>query len=278
MFSGISDAPVDTGDSLVSGADSATAREKTLGALLEQDHILFKVLVCVMEDGLHECRRVCRRWRDVCGKLPVKLGGSHPDKLDKLVDLFPNATSLSLGSPDDNNNIVGRQAIQHLSRLKHLQNLDLSIESTTADVISLVTLLPSTDVLRSFEVFVDQKDKFNDVVHVLRIVTNLETLILYASGFVQTDLEPVTELRGLGCLITEFSLIVNSSGELLFPSLTKLTRLELFNNIHEHELNTSDILKVCKLRKRVSYFKTSVVLVYPSLCANTAVAYGRFSR
>ena len=262
----------------MSGADSATACEKTLGALLEQDHILFKVLVCVMEDGLHECRRVCRRWRDVCRKLPVKLGGSHPDKLDKLVDLFPDAVSLSLGSPDDDNNIVERQAIQHLSRLKHLQNLDLSIESTTADVISLVTLLPSTDVLRSFEVFVDQKDKFNDVVHVLRIVTNLETLILYASGFVQTDLEPVTELRGLGCLITEFSLIVNSSGELLFPSLTKLTRLELFNNIHEHELNTSDILKVCKFRKRVSYFKASVVLVYRSLCANTAVAYGRFSR
>ena len=278
MFSGISDAPVVTGYNVVSEADSATACEKTLGALLEQDHILFKVLVCVMEDGVHECRRVCRRWRDVCGKLPLKLGGSHPDKLDKLVDLFPDAVSLSLGSPDDDNNIVERQAIRHLSRLKHLQNLDLTVGSKQGETGSLVALLPSTDLLRAFEVVADQKDKLNDVVHALRTLTNLETLILFASGFVQTDLEPVTELRGLGCLITDFSLIVNSRGELLFPSLTKLTRLELFDNIHEHELNTSDILKVCKLRKRVSYFKTSVVLVYRSLCANTAVAYGRFSR
>ena len=61
--------------------DPVTGSEKSLGALLEQEYFLLKVLVYVVEDGLHECRFVCRQWRDACGKLPVKLERVPLDKL-----------------------------------------------------------------------------------------------------------------------------------------------------------------------------------------------------
>ena len=57
----------------MSEADPLAASAKILESVLEYEQFLLKVLACVMTDGLRECRLVCRQWRDVCGKLPVRL-------------------------------------------------------------------------------------------------------------------------------------------------------------------------------------------------------------
>ena len=202
----------------VTAADS----ERTLGVLLdEHEDMLLKTLTCVMEDGLHECRRVCRRWRDACGKLPVELRGIHPDQLQRVVSLFPKAVSLTFGRRLVSEDTIEGLAIPQLSRLKNLQHLHLSYHKLERSG-SLVTCLPMMDRLQSLSLWMD-RDVLGDVVQALRRLTNLESLCLAVYCSEQTDLEPVTEIRGVRELKVDVQLIVNKRGELLFPSLTRLT-------------------------------------------------------
>ena len=222
--------------------------EKTLGVLFDNsEDLLLKVLSYVVDDGLHECRRVCRRWQDACGKLPIKLGNRCLCRLGEAAELFPEAVSLTLESDFGIGDFSGRQAIQHLSRFGNLQSLCLVAYSKVVKMNSLATLLPSTHILRSLDVTVDRKDNLDGIVHALRLLPNLEELTVFVSHFIQTDLEPITELQELTCLKTGFPVMFNSRGELLFPSLTRLTRLHL-RHIHEHEPQTHFSLQVCEFR------------------------------
>ena len=244
--------------------DRQSGPERRLGVLLE-DHedLLLRVLSCVMDDGLHECRLVCRRWRDACRHLPVRLGGSYLDNLDRLTGLFPEAMSVTMTRPFDSTDVVGRQAIENLSRLKNLQDLSLTMTSPQADTNTLVVLLPFADCLRTLHVFLNQEDRMHDVLQALHFLTNLEVLTLslipnYEEStlgvlpFFQTDLDPVTELRELRCLNADFPIIINRNRELLFPSLTKLTRLGVHDNTSGHS-HASFSLQVHKPSQRNSY-------------------------
>ena len=210
-------------NSVESPTITAVDSERTLGILLnDNEDLLLKTLTCLMEDGLHECRRVCRRWRDACRKLPVELFSVHPDKLHRMIDLFPEAVSLTMRKRLDSEDTVERQVIPQLSRLKNLQHLYLFCDQLS-DASSLVTCLLSMDRLQSLSLRMDR-----DVLQIfqaLRRLTNLESLNLSVSCFEQTDLEPVTELRGLRDLTIGVQLIVNKRDELLFSSPTRLTSL-----------------------------------------------------
>ena len=211
-------------NSVESPTITAVDSESTLGVLLnDNEDLLLKTLTCLMEDGLHECRRVCRRWRDACGKLPVELYCMHPDKLQRVVDLFPEAVSLTLGKSLDGEGITEGKTIPQLSRLKNLQHLYL-FGHKLRYTGSLVTCLLAIDRLQSLSLWMD-RDVLSDVVQALRCLTNLESLNLSVALFEQTDLEPVTELRSVRELRIGSQLIVNRRGELLFPSLTRLTSL-----------------------------------------------------
>ncbi len=221
-------------------------REKTLGILLEEhEDLLFRVLSCVMDDGLHECRRVCRRWHDLCGQLPVKLNQECQYRLDEAAGLFPGAVSLEIESSFDSDDVLGRLEMQQSSQLRKLRNLSLYATSANPDVKSLTTLFPSADRLSSLDLLVNQKDSLDDIFRALPFFRNLDALIIHVAGFIQTDLAPITELRGLGYLRTGFPVIFNSRGELLFPSLTRLTHLHL-RSVDQPEPRTSFSLQVSK--------------------------------
>ena len=80
----------------VTTSETKTSANDELADLLSQEDILSKVLVHLVDSGLHECRRVCRKWYEVCNKLPVKLSLSlHGDRFVDP-DRFPNAVSLKL--------------------------------------------------------------------------------------------------------------------------------------------------------------------------------------
>ena len=229
--------------------------EKTIGILLEDhDDLLLKVLSYVMDDGLHECRLVCHRWRDLCGKLPVALGSWCTLFAYKAAELFPEAASLALNIRLDGEDVSGRPAIQHLLQLNKMKNLSLFVTSANANMNNIMAVF-STDCLRSLEITASQRDKFDSIVDALRLLTNLESLKLGLLRFIRTDREPVTELRGLRCLRTDFPVIANSRGQLLFPSMTTLTQLTL-RSVPQHVPQTPSSLEVCKFiyASRISRF------------------------
>ena len=131
--------------------------------------------------------------------------------------------SLTFGGRLVSEDTIEGLAIPQLSRLKNLQHLHLSY-TKLEKAGSPVTCLPMMDRLQSLSLWME-KDVLGDVVQALRRLTKLESLCLGVSGLEQTDLEPVTELRGVRELKVDVQLIVNKRGELLFPSLTRLTSL-----------------------------------------------------
>ena len=223
--------------------------ERTLGVLLEKnDDLLLKVLSHVVEDGLHECRRVCRRWYTVCGKVPVRLRTTRLDTLDAATDLFTQAVSLDLNHWLDSTCVVRRQVVPHLSRLKKLRDLQLRLSKKYVNVSGLVARFATMEHLQSLSVWIGHKDEVTVVVQALRRLTNLESLCLRVNCGIQRDLEPIEEVRGLRNLTIDLQIIVNRHGELLFPALTRLTCLCVSGSYTQRSSRPIVDLQVCKLR------------------------------
>ncbi len=223
-------------------------QEKTLGDLLEDyEDLLLRVLFCLVNDGLHECRLVCRRWKDACGKLPVKLGSFCRFRPYKMAELFPEAASLQLRGAFSGNDTPGMLTVQQTSQLRKLEYLSLSATSPEVAINSLIAMLPSPDRLRSLEVLLDQRGILDDIVRALRFLGNLDALTVSCMRVIQTDLDPVTELRGLTYLRIDLPVLVNNRGQLLLPSLERLTHLRL-RYFHEDEQQISFSLQVCQFQ------------------------------
>lgn len=66
-----------------------------IAAILENEYYLEKVLFHVVDDGIHDCRQVCRKWNKVCKKLPVRLLYTRLHQVYGLETIFPNVTSIA---------------------------------------------------------------------------------------------------------------------------------------------------------------------------------------
>ena len=64
-------------------------------ALFQNDDLLKKILSYVVGNGICECRRVCRRWREVCRGLPMRLCLAPSTDAPTLAVTFPSAESAS---------------------------------------------------------------------------------------------------------------------------------------------------------------------------------------
>ena len=231
---------------LQSHADTVIDAAQPLSVLLEQEDLLQKVLSFVAEDGLHECRRVCRRWREACGKVPVKIRRVRPDELGKVADLFPKTSSLTIYHWLKTANAVEKELIPHLTRLRDLNQLDLSLSKMAIDVNPLLGCLPSMQRLRMLCIRVGREDTLHDVVHVLRRLENLLSLDLSVDCVIQRDLEPVAELQGLKELVVDIQVLFNSRHELLLPSLTGLVHLTVGHFPYKYPPPSDFHLQVCQ--------------------------------
>ena len=206
-----------------------------LGDLLSQKYFLSKILVHLVDSGLHECRRVCRLWCEVCNQLPVKLSLVLNENVAAVSDTFPNGTvSLEVGraaNVDDGflETLLG-SCMSSLRNLTHLtldrciewplflERLELGSESLPA-LMSLDVIL--TDSL-DHSIFLD----------FLRCLTGLTALaITRILGDVQ-DSDPITEIQNLKSLTVTFPFLANRNGQLLFAALTQLTRLDILPTYH----------------------------------------------
>ena len=174
---------------------SRARSEGTLGAVFEhEENLLRKVLVHLVDDGLHECRRVCRFWRDVCSTLPVKLREAPPGFVPVLLSRFPRATSLdvcySLWGEDD----VARHGISLLPRLKHLRRLHLSSGDREEIPAGRQWWLGPMDSLIHLSLGITSQMAYRNAIEAIRKLTQIESLRLDFDRPFLLDPHPITEV------------------------------------------------------------------------------------
>ena len=210
--------------------DRDTGSDKSLSVLLEEEYFLLKVLSYVVEDGLHECRLVCRRWRDACGKLPVQLRmkGIPSAKLSKAADLFPETKTLNLCEWTLSADVIERHVVTHLPRLKNLKHFSLFLYGESIDLRNLVACFSLMQHLRLLRLLIQHEDTLHCLIHDLSHLQNLTSLSLSHNFVLQNDLDPNSCVQGLSRLGTAIELLINRRGELVFPTLTGLTSLIVY--------------------------------------------------
>ena len=222
-------------DSALSEADPVATSAMTLEWFLDQDVFLLKVLSSVMEDdGFHECRLVCRRWRDVCGELPIRiqtpLGFDASSVVKTAAERFPNAAALCVENFEgfSPTNVVDTDSIPYLSRLAKLHTLQIQLSGEQRAAEKLRPVLLSLNRLQSLSFRVADRHTFTLCMDTLRCLTRLTSLDLCTEHqAVPTRLDPITELRRLVRLSGSFDVLVIHGNQLLFPSLTQLTELKV---------------------------------------------------
>ena len=214
------------------------------GELLLLEDILSKVLVHFVDSGLHECRRVCRKWYEVCNKLPVKLSISLDEDRCFDPDQFPNAVSLKLDNEIAWNSAVMKNHLQSLSKLSRIAHLELSIADWP--------FLPSSPncsavfhSLRSFSFSAQTGSAFLDFLETLRCLTDLRALKLDGEmmPYEITGVAPITEIKELRELSARLFFVINNKNEFTFGTQTQLTRLEVLRD-DTYSFHPSLILKV----------------------------------
>ena len=211
--------------------DPVTGSEVSLGALLEDEHFLLKVLAYVVEDGLHECRRVCRKWRDVCSLLTMKL--VDVPTFRNAARVFPNATSVSVvaggwWSVDDFS-----ECLSSFTRLKHLSLHDTGFGANDwcpdlLDSCSLPARVPFLSQLESLtlnaiprytEAWISMLGTY------LTNVTHLKIGQNSSGGW--WNVNPLSETHKLKNLSVHAIQLFYSKGKPIFPPSANLTRLEI---------------------------------------------------
>ena len=206
----------------MSRADS----EDSLSALLEDEYFLYKVLCHLIDDGLHECRRVCRLWRKVCSSLPVRIRLSCPAKVRIATLRFPMAASLVLDRCVSDNDLATSYAIPLLSQLGKLRSLHLALHPQPAIPEIMRPCLKSMVSLRHLSLRIESDFAYHSAIEAIRCLGQIESLNLEVFAAVQVDPNSVTEISGLRSLSAPLHVLVNRNGVRLFPSLTQLTGLK----------------------------------------------------
>ena len=209
------------------------ADNEGIADLLSQKYFLSKILIHLVDSGLHECRRVCRLWREVCNQLPVKLSLVFNEKIAAVSDTFPNGTvSLEVGeaSPYEDAGFAEMQLESCMPFL--LRNVrHLTLNRSTQWPRFLDKLEPGSESLSSLlSLSVKQTSQLNHsaTLDLLKFLTALTALTLEGEPIpdVQNS-DPITEIRNLKSLTVSLPLLAKSDGQLFFAASTRLTRLDI---------------------------------------------------
>ena len=213
---------------------TGTARPQTcLGDALNEEHLLFRVLGHLVDDGLYECRRVCRKWRDVCSLLPVKLVDVSKTTFRDAARVFPNATSVSVAGGRGWSADVFSECLSSFTCLKQLSLQRIGLEDDHRgpdwlDIGSLPTRVPFLRQLESLTLNVIPgcaEPWISMVGTYLTNLTHLEIRGNFSGG--QWNVDPLSEMHKLKSLSIPEVKLFNSMTRLIFPPSSNLTRLEI---------------------------------------------------
>lgn len=225
--------------------------EKRLANLFELDYFLSAVLGQLIDDGLHECRLVCRKWNEVCKAMPVKL--TVPlEKVPQAVKEFPNAVRLTTvyrpqrrnnRDPNGQETSLDEILFEEPSKLKCLQEMKVqcSLRSDEAFPGLVGKYFAFMAQLQSLELLINRSDvaTYSHIRHLTNL-THLKMRLGHPAG---VFVKPFSEL----CKIQKLSvdqLMVNERGELMFPSLNNLTDLEIVETSKSIKKWKDGVLKV----------------------------------
>ena len=211
-------------------SETKTSTNENLGDLLLREDILSKVLVHLVDSGLHECRRVCRKWYEVCNKLPVKLNLSlHNDRYFDP-DQFSNAVPVKFEDSILSTYSVETQLLLCLSKLNRITHLEFSINEWPC---GRSNPLPTLYSMLSLSLSVLGESAFIEFLETLRCLTGLTALELRTrNNRAGIDFTPITEMKQLRNLKTSSCFVVNQNNEFIFGTQTQLTKLEIVQEFH----------------------------------------------
>ena len=219
--------------------------------VLKDEYLLSRVLGHLVDDGLHECRRVCRKWRDVCSLLPVKLVDVRRSRFRDVARIFPYAASVSVTVGNECNSDELCECISSFTRIKHLhlREHELYVDSLLAprlDIQSLLSHVPFLSQLESLttsSVTMDYEPWFWMVREHLTNLTHLE--IGGDRSIDWENMDPLPETHKLKSLSIRANRLLNSKGMSIFPPSENLTRLEvsLCGQFGDHFLEVREMIR-----------------------------------
>ena len=206
-------------------AAPSTSQGRHLSELLENEWFLRKVLAHLVDDGLHECRRVCWKWKIVCDALPVKLGHLSPENMSDAAKRFPNARSVGNSIAPMDSNV--EETLECATRFRELERLSLACLDDKPSPEKLSSCFRSLSSLSALEIDWDYRDSCSDFLTCLGSLTNLTSLKVETNSYLDPILCSFTELKRISRLHLEFSLFLTADNRPVFPSLANLTHLSL---------------------------------------------------
>ena len=204
-----------------------------LSTLLQQEYYLTKILGHLLDDGLHECRLVCRKWYDICNRLPVKLSRIPFEKIPLVVDKFPNAVAVHVRRFERGEwKEEDTRVVESLMQMRHLEKLTLGATFGFPPFFIMYPIcdplgeaIQSLRQLQSLDLLWIDAELVDFIWPHIRYLTGLRRLRA-SSPRIYLVLEPFTELRNIEDLDAP-RFLTNQEGQLMFPSLTHLTRLDV---------------------------------------------------
>ena len=223
---------------------------KNIGTLLKDECFLEKVLHYLIDDGgLHECRRVCRKWNAACKALPVKLRRVPRQDLHKVLATFPNAVEVSCTPRFPSDDLDVARQLAGMSSLENLDRLEYSTDGIYTNVE--INHEETYNRLQSLGVFLNPAscESFRNALPHLTRLKKLNVEVSLRPGVDPRSWNPFTELEGLRELALSARLLKNGSNQILFPSsaLTKLT----VNTGYPIDMSAPELLTVRYHSKRV---------------------------
>ena len=216
-------------------------KAEAVSALLNEECFLRNVLGALVDDGLQECRLVCRKWRNVCDSLPVKLAVLSRDDMQKVPRTFPYASTLSFhayssGRSTEETSLKRDRPLDcwfdFLTKLAELRSLTIKV-MYVSDQISDCTRSSFRPLVQLQSLAITAIGDLNpgQLFLGLRLLTNLTSLRLISTNAWKrpSSVEPVVEIQKLKELELSENLFSNSAGQLMFPCLAHLTHLGFAN-------------------------------------------------
>ena len=207
----------------------SVAESDLISSLLEDEHFLSRVLSHLIDFGLHECRRVCRKWKDVCRRLPVKLKNIPIDKMADIPLAFPNVVRLS--SLEGHVPKAEMSVLHSFSRLTNLNHLEINLSALSFTIDQhFPTWFATLGQLTSFRVYglVNAAPHFFEALENMRQLTKLEFARDQGDAF---QIDAIVPLKGLQELSIYMSQMTATQGEALFLSMPHLTKLKVTQDI-----------------------------------------------
>ena len=213
---------------------------KLIASLLDDDDFLSSILAALVDDGLHECRRVCRRWRDACDALPLKFALIDKREVQRITEKFPNASDVSVTASLPVNSFSRPPPLSSLrdqflgtwfdslTRLPRLRRLSIkTIHFTDFLCDDQEPLFLPLVQLRSLSIRSLDDHHIDVFFFAVRVLTNLTSLQLFTDdrSIQSINATPVTELQRLKELEIAEDLSCNEAGRFMFPGAAQLTHL-----------------------------------------------------